>query len=130
MARDPGADPASYHRSMVAPYTPTRRVFLADLGRAGFAVAILGVAGCAAATPATPDRPAGASAAPDAAGATPPASTAPGGGTPSGADGSQGATSWHRVACINGEIEQYHFELVCVAEHWPADGWKLGLDVD
>ena len=37
----------SYHRAMTAAMPYGRRLFLADLGRAGFAVAILGVAGCA-----------------------------------------------------------------------------------
>ena len=83
---------------MITEYAPSRRVFLADLGRAGFAVAILGVAGCAAATPASPGRSTAAgSAAPGDTGATTPEPTAESSGAPPASGGSAGPTSWQRV---------------------------------
>src|SRR5215207_10835242 len=33
----------------------------------------------------------------------------------------------HGVACVDGEIEEYHFKLVCIAEHRLAYQWKARL---
>jgi glyoxylase-like metal-dependent hydrolase (beta-lactamase superfamily II) len=82
----------------------TRRLFLADLGRGAFAVAILGVAGCApgasTARPSGASSGAGPSAASSGAGpSAPPAGPSSSAPPPSGASGSKdpGAVAWTRV---------------------------------
>ncbi len=87
---------------MTSPMPYDRRTFLADLGRAGFAVAILGAAGCATTlgtpSPATSVRASasgdGSSRAPGtpATAAADTTSSPPGGGGPA-----TGPTAWHRV---------------------------------
>ncbi len=38
------------------------------------------------------------------------------------------ATVRHGVARVNGQIEEHHFELICVTQHGLAYEWKVGLD--